>query len=301
MSDPSGIESRRLEIGPYSVKSMPTGVFGLDGGAMFGTVPRVLWQKSNPPDELNRIAMEARALLLLAGDRKILIDCGIGAGFVEKYGDKLGSKFAEIYAVAEGKDSLQKSLVAAGVKAEEITDVILTHLHFDHAGGATEFRDGKLRPTFPSARYYVQRANLEAAQTPNPRECASYYAANFQPLLEAGVLNLLDGPVENLMPGVSVEITDGHTRGQQTVRVSDGSQTLVYCADLIPTSSHVRVPWIMGYDLHPLLIMEEKRALLKRAAAGGWYLFFEHDPLVDAARIAAVKDDFSVSERVRFI
>jgi len=261
----------------------------------------VLWQKSNPPDELNRIPMEARALLLLGDDRKILIDCGIGADFVEKYGEKLGPKFAEIYAVAEGKDSLQKSLASAGVKAEEITDVILTHLHFDHAGGATEHRDGKLRPTFPRARYHVQRANLEAAQTPNSRERASYYAANFQPLMDAGVLNVLDGPVENLMSGVSVEITDGHTRGQQTVRVRDDSTTLIYCADLVPTSSHVRVPWIMGYDLHPLLIMDEKRALLTRAVAGDWYLFFEHDPYVDAARVVVAKDDFAICERVKLI
>ena len=295
------LENRALKIGPYSVKPAPTGVFGLDGGAMFGTVPRVLWQKSNPPDEHNRIRMEARALLLISPDRKILIDCGVGADFTEKYGDKLGPKFAEMYAVDSSSGSLASSLARAGVRFEDITDVVLTHLHFDHAGGATTWREGQLRPTFPNARYYVQRANLEAARKPNPREKASYYGANFEPLIEAGVLEILDGPVQDLLPGVSVGISDGHTRGQQWVKVSDGTETLVYCADLIPTSSHVRVPWIMGYDLHPLQIMDEKRTLLTQAAAEGWYLFFEHDPDVDAAKVEANRDDFAVKERVRFL
>ena len=293
------IEPRSLKIGPYSVKSVPTGLFALDGGAMFGTVPRVLWQKSNPPDELNRIQMEARALLLIADERKILIDCGIGGDFNEKYGDKLGPKFTEIYAVDASQDSLSKSLAAHGLTEGDVTDVVLTHLHFDHAGGGTVWRDGRLRPTFPNARYYVQRANLETAQAPNPRERASYFPAAYQPLLDAGCLTLLDGDVDDLLPGVSVQVSDGHTRGQQIVRISDGAETLVYCADLVPTSTHVRVAWIMGYDLHPLRIMEEKRALLERAAAGGWYLFFEHDPFVDAARIEAVRGDFAVGERLR--
>lgn len=295
------VQSISLRIGPYQVKPAPTGIFGLDGGAMFGTVPKVLWQKSNPPDELNRIPMEARALLLISTDRRILVDCGIGGNFTEKYGERLGSKFTEMYAVDSSAASLEKSLTASGLAAEDITDVILTHLHFDHAGGATSWRDGRLQPAFSRARYYVQRANLETARAPNARERASYFTANFQPLLDAGVLELLDGPVENLLPGVSVRTSEGHTQGQQIVIVGDEKSSLVYCADLVPTSSHVRVPWVMGYDLRPLQIMEEKRALLAEAAAKGWYLFFEHDPFVDAAQIEAAKDDFAVRSRIRLV
>ena len=295
------IVNRSLRIGPYDVRSAPTGFFGLDGGAMFGVVPKVLWSKSNPPDASNRIQMEARALLLLSRDRKILIDTGNGGDFVEKYGEKMGGKFAEMFAIDAAGATLEKSLRAAGVAPNDVTDVILTHLHFDHAGGATRWRDGGVRPTFPNARHYVQRANLEAAREPNLRERASYLPANFEPLLEAGVLTLLDGPVSELLPGVSVRLSDGHTRGQQIVVVSDGDATLAYCADLIPTSSHVRVPWVMGYDLHPLQIMEEKRALLAEAAANKWYLFFEHDPFVDAARVEAAKGDFAAIERLKLV
>src|SRR5262249_10206606 len=158
-----------------------------------------------------------------------------------------------------------------------------THLHFDHAGGATREQNGKLVPTFPKARYYVQKANLETAREPNLREKASYFAANFEPLIEAGVLTILDGPSENHLPGVPVSLSHGHTQGQQTVRVSDGKKTLIYCGDVVPTSTHVRLPWVMGYDLHPLLLIDEKRELLTPVANKDSYLFFEHDPYIDAA------------------
>jgi glyoxylase-like metal-dependent hydrolase (beta-lactamase superfamily II) len=295
MSDPNSTP-RQLQIGPYKVRPVPTGVFGLDGGAMFGTVPKVLWEKSNPPDEQNRIEMEARALLLDSGTKRILVDCGIGADFTEKYGEKLGPKFAEIYSVSGGS-GVEKTLAKYGLKPTDITDVILTHLHFDHAGGSTKSENGKLVPTFPNATYYVQRANLETARTPNLRERASYYAANFEPLERAGVLKILDGPSE-ILPGISVELTDGHTQGQQIVKVTDGNTTVVYCGDLIPTSSHVRLAWVMGYDLHPLQLIEEKRALLTRAAKENWYLFFEHDPYSDVARVADSKGDFTVTEKL---
>ncbi|MES2854610.1 MAG: MBL fold metallo-hydrolase [Bdellovibrionota bacterium] len=263
---------------------------------MFGTVPKVLWEKSNPPDAQNRIEMEARALLLESADRKILIDCGIGADFTEKYGEKLGPKFAEMYAVSGGS-GVENTLKRYGLSTSDITDVILTHLHFDHAGGSTKSIDGKLVPTFPNAKYYVQKANLETARTPNIRERASYYSANFEPLLDAGVLTILEGPSE-IAPGITVELTDGHTRGQQIVKITDGTSTLVYCGDLIPTSSHVRLAWVMGYDLNPLLLIDEKRALLTQAANAGWYLFFEHDPYSDIARVQEVKGDFNVTEKL---
>lgn len=162
--------TQNLVIGPYEIIPIPTGIFGLDGGAMFGTVPKVLWEKSNPPDEKNRISMEARALLLKSADRKILIDCGNGGDFIAKYGEKLGTKFSEMYGVDTQGPSLEKSLQAAGVTFNDITDVILTHLHFDHAGGGTTEKNGELVPTFPKAQYYLQKGNLETASKPNIRE-----------------------------------------------------------------------------------------------------------------------------------
>jgi len=290
-------EKTKLKIGRYEICPLPTGVFGLDGGAMFGTVPKVLWEKSNPPDEKNRIPMEARALLLKSADCNVVIDCGNGLDFILKYGEKLGTKFAEMYNIDPEGPSLKKSLAAHGLVPEQIHHVILTHLHFDHAGGATMEKDGRLVPTFSKAQYYVQKKNLETAQKPNLRERASYFPANFQPLLDAGVLNLLEGDKTELLPGISVYVSNGHTQGQQVVKISDGSQTLLYCADLIPTSSHVRLPWVMGYDLNPLLLMEEKQRFLGQAADENWYLYFEHDPYCDAATVQRNQSDFQVKAR----
>jgi glyoxylase-like metal-dependent hydrolase (beta-lactamase superfamily II) len=285
-----------VNIGPYLMKAVPTGVFGLDGGAMFGTVPKVLWEKSNPTDAHNRIEMEARALLLKSKDRNILIDTGNGQDFVEKYGPKVGAKFAEIYAV-DRSSGLVAALQKNGISPGEVTDVILTHLHFDHAGGSTKSENGKIVPTFPKAKYYVQKKNLETAKNPNIREKASYLRPNFEPLLEANCLELLDGPVENLFPGVSLLISNGHTQAQQIVKISDSQKGLFYAADVIPTSSHVRSAWVMGYDLFPLLIIEEKRRIMKEAAEKGYYIYFEHDPYCDFASITQENDDFKVTNR----
>lgn len=291
------IDSVSLNIAGFKICPIPTGIFGLDGGSMFGTVPRVLWEKSNPPDEKNRIPMEARALLLKSADRNVLIDCGNGSDFVAKYGEKLGTKFAELYNVTNEGPSLLKSLSQHGVSPEQITDVILTHLHFDHAGGGVTEKNGQLVPTFPNAKYYIQKQNLETASRPNIREKASYFSANFEPLLKAGVLNILDGNVENLLPGISLITSQGHTRGQQMVQVSDQHNSLLYCADVIPTSSHVRLAWVMGYDLEPLTLIEEKTKVLGPAVDRKTYLFFEHDPYCDAATVQRSGADFGVQQR----
>lgn len=291
------VEKRTLKIGPYEVCPIPTGQFGLDGGAMFGTVPKVLWERSNPTDEKNRIEMEARGLLLKSDGLNVLIDTGNGQDFVAKYGEKMGSKFAEMYAIDDSGPSLLKSLAHHGVKPEDIHHVILTHLHFDHAGGATTEKNGKLVPTFPNAKYWVQKGNLETASKPNLRERASYYGANFQPLQENGVLNITDGPQENFLPGISSIISNGHTQSQQVIKITDGKTTLLYCGDMVPTSSHVKIPWLMGYDLHPLVLMEEKQKYLGEAADHSWYLFFEHDPYCDAALIERNGHDFAVQKR----
>ncbi len=291
------VESTHLKIGPYEICPIPTGLFGLDGGAMFGTVPKVLWERTNPADEKNRIKMEARALLLKSPGCNILIDTGNGQDFVAKYGEKLGTKFAEMYNIDDSGPSLRKSLAAHGLQPEDIHHVVLTHLHFDHAGGATTEMNGKLMPTFPKAEYWIQQGNLETASKPNLREKASYYPANFQPLLDAKVVKIMDGAQENFLPGVSAMISNGHTQAQQIIKVSDGTTTLLYCGDMTPTSSHVKVPWLMGYDLHPVLLMEEKQKYLSEAADQSWYLFFEHDPYCDAAQIERNGHDFAVQKR----
>lgn len=291
------VSKKKIQIGPYDVIPIPTGIFGLDGGAMFGTVPKVLWEKTNPPDQNNRIAMEARALLLKSSHRKILIDTGNGGDFVQKYGEKLGGKFAELYNISDEGPSLKKSLASAQVDPSEITDVILTHLHFDHAGGSTEWRDGKIQATFPKAKYYIQSENLKTAQNPNLRERASYFPANFQPLIDSGALKILEGKVDSLLPHVSVQISNGHTQGQQIVFVHDEKCGLLYGGDLVPTSTHVRTPWLMGYDLNPLLLMEEKQKYLGSVADKQWFVFLEHDPYCDMALIERNGSDFAVSER----
>lgn len=288
---------QNLTIGPYQLHSVPTGYFALDGGAMFGTVPKVLWEKTNPADEKNRIRMEARALLLKSPGCNILIDTGNGDDFIPKYGDKLGSKFAEIFGMESDGASLEKSLSNHGLTFDDIHHVILTHLHFDHAGGGTYFNGDKLVPRFKNAKYWVQNKNLLTAQQPNAREKASYYEANFKPLLDANQLVTLEGAQENILPGISVLTTDGHTQGQQVIHISDGTTSLLYCADLVPTSTHVKLPWIMGYDLNPLMLIQEKEKYLGQAADAGWYLFFEHDPYCDLAKIKRVGSDFAVETK----
>jgi glyoxylase-like metal-dependent hydrolase (beta-lactamase superfamily II) len=285
-----------LEIAGYQIKAIRSGVFGLDGGAMFGTVPKTLWEKTNPADEYNRIEMQTRLLLLISPHRKILIDTGMGSDFVQKHGEKLGSKFANLYGV-RGETQIFTELARFGVKASDITDVILTHLHFDHAGGATKFDGAKIVPTFENAKYYLQKSNFETATHPNIREKASYLAANWQALVESQKLVLLDGNQENLFPGVSVQVVNGHTQGQQIVWVKDARHAIVYCADLIPMSTHVRLPWVMGYDLRPLDLIEEKRKILTELVAVKGYVYFEHDPSVDAAQVTAERDDFLVVEK----
>jgi glyoxylase-like metal-dependent hydrolase (beta-lactamase superfamily II) len=267
-----------MHIGNYDVVPIETGHFGLDGGAMFGVVPKPLWEKLHVPDERNRITMAARALLLRDGTRTILIDAGNGT--------KLPEKLAAIYRIDTGSDMLCASLAARGVAPEKVSDVILTHLHFDHAGGATRLVDGKLRPTFPNARYHVQRAHWDAALSPTERDRASFFRDDFLPLRDSGVLAFTDGEGE-LFPGITLRLLHGHTASLQAPLISDGTTTLFFCADLFPLSSHIQLPWIMGYDLRPLVTLEEKRQVLREALEGQWILFFEHDPSVVAGRLSA--------------
>ncbi len=264
------------QLGPYTLHTIETGRFGLDGGAMFGVVPKPLWEKRIAPDEQNRIPLAMRCLLLEGNDRLILIDTGLG--------DTYTDKFAKIFAVDHEHSELHRSLEAVGFSAADVTDVVLTHLHFDHGGGCTTRRNGALALTFPNATHYVQRAHWNWAQNPNPREKNSFLQENLEPLAAAPQLHLLDGDVP-LFDNISVRTVFGHTEAQQLVKIDGDEQTLVFVADLLPTTAHVPLPYVMGYDVRPLETMKEKKAFLEEAHAEGWHLFFEHDPEVAVANL----------------
>ncbi len=279
-----------MQIGPYKLSSIETGYIWLDGGAMFGTVPRVLWEKSNPPDDKNRIKLAMRALLIEGEGKKILVDCGVG--------DKGGEKFRQLYNVDLKTVNLEASLKEKNLTRADLTDVILTHLHFDHAGGATSLtKDDSYKATFPNATYYLQKRNLIIAQKPNVREKASYLKENYEALLSENRLHLIDGP-QILFPGIELWVSNGHTEAQQHVKISDGKQMLFYGGDLIPTATHIALPWIMGYDLHPLKMLEEKEAILGPALKDQWIIFYEHDPLVPATFVIQGKHGYQRGETV---
>jgi glyoxylase-like metal-dependent hydrolase (beta-lactamase superfamily II) len=278
-----------LKLGSWNVHTIETGFVWLDGGSMFGSVPKPLWSKLEPPDERNRIRLSMRCLLLEGEGRRILVDDGAG--------DKMSPKLADIYRIEHDEQSLERSLMALGVGLPDVTDVVLTHLHFDHAGGSTR-RDGdRVVPTFPRARYHVQGRNLENARHPNPRERASYMAENFEPLAEHGVLETWDGP-QRPWPGIEIFTAEGHTRGQQLVRIESAEGVLYFVADLIPMAPHVRIPFVMGYDMAAIETMDEKRSLLTRAAAERAWIALEHAPSVALARPKLEGDDFAWAETV---
>lgn len=277
-----------LDLGDWTLHTIEAGALWLDGGAMFGSVPKPLWSRTNPPDERNRIRLAMRCLLLVGHGRKVLVDVGLG--------DKNDAKFRDIFRV-EDEPTLERSLAYAGHPIETITDVVLTHLHFDHAGGSTRREGDRLVPRVPGARWYVQRRNWDNAHAPNPRERASYLRENFVPLHEAGVLEFWDGPGRP-WPGVEILTAEGHTRGQQLVRVEGGGQAVYYVADLIPTAAHVRVPFVMGYDMAVIETMAEKAALLERAAAENAWVCLEHDPETAFARPTREGHDFAWADRI---
>lgn len=266
-----------MKIGEHKLYSVQTGLFKLDGGAMFGVVPKPLWNKTNPADERNRIQMCMRALLLVSDKKKILIDDGVGYKLTERLND--------IYGVDHSEFTLEKSLSSLGFTTTDITDVILTHLHFDHAGGST-FRDedGKVKPTFPNAVYYLQRKQWEWGNNPSERDKASFFPENFVPLQEAGILKLIDGDFD-FDDYIKLHVVNGHTPAMQLVTIRDDNQTILYTADLFPTTSHIPLPYIMGYDLFPLTTLDEKKKFLSQIVKENWLLFFEHDAFTETAKI----------------
>ena len=282
-----------FRIAGHTCHLLDAGRQHLDGGAMFGVVPKALWERRMPPDGENRIPLAMRCLLIEHEDGLVLVDTGLG--------NKEKRKFREIYGVDNagraGPTLLEDALAQAGFAASDVRWVINTHLHFDHAGGNTfvvreEGAEGReaegsakvIRLSFPNARYVVQRGELEFARRTNERTAASYLGPNFLPVEVADRWHLVDGEVD-LLPGIRLLPTPGHVPFHQSVLLIGGGETLCFLGDLVPTSAHLPLPWIMGYDLEPLVTLETKRAVLGRAEAEGWMLVFEHDPVHGVGRV----------------
>ena len=270
-----------MQFGPWDVQIVSGGTFRLDGGAMFGTVPKVVWHKLYPADEDNQILMGTNCLLIrgeVAGKRHtILVDNGNG----DKETDDFMTRFK-----FQGRGVLDAELSKHGVKPEDITLQILTHLHFDHAGGSTRFDEsGQLVPSFPMARYIVQKKDLEDARHPHLRVKASYLAKNWEPLETAGLLETVEGNVE-ILPGISVRMVPGHIEGLQAVVIDGGSRKLMYIADLIPTARHIQPAWVMGYDLDVVTCVNVRQQLLSEVAGTDTVLVFEHDPEIPSGVVS---------------
>ena len=278
--------ARPFTVGRLRCHLLEAGLQRLDGGAMFGVVPKPLWERRIQPDARNRIPLAMRCVLVEHPDGPVLIDTGLG--------NKEDAKFLDIYGIEnaglEGATQLEDALGSIGVLPGDVRWVINTHLHFDHAGGNTTM-DPELegderrhvRPTFPAATYVVQRRELEFARHTNERTRASYLPPNFEPVAAAGKFTLLDGDGE-VLPGIRARLTPGHVPFHQSILIADGDETACFLGDIVPTSAHLPLPWIMGYDLEPLRSLETKRALLADAAREGWRLIFEHDPRVAMGR-----------------
>ncbi len=262
-----------------------TGNFKLDGGAMFGVVPKVIWQKINPADSNNLCTWSMRCLLVETGSRLILIDCGIG--------DKQSEKFFNHYYL-HGDHTLEGSIQAAGYSTDEVTDVFLTHLHFDHCGGALKNGDnGVVKSTFKNARYWSNRDHWQWAIAPNGREKASFLKENIIPIEESGQLNWVD--IDNTNWDLFEIITvDGHTEKQMLPKIRYKGQTLIFIADLLPSIGHLPLPYVMSYDVRPLVTLKEKAAFLQKAADEEYILFFEHDPEVECCTLKHTEKGVSV-------
>ena len=288
---PTTLTHTTFTVGRLRCHALEGGLQRLDGGAMFGVVPKPLWQTRIPPDERNRIPLALRCLLIEHDDGLVLVDTGLG--------NKEDAKFKDIYGVQnegrDGRTALEDALSGLGHAPTDVRLVINTHLHFDHAGGNT-FRSagGDIQASFPQARYVVQRGELAFARHTNERTAASYRPLNFESL----AFTLLDGEAE-VVAGVRCLPTPGHVPFHQSVLVESGGERCCFLADLVPTSAHLPLPWIMGYDLEPLVTLESKRRLYARAEAEGWLLLFEHDPAVIAGRLGREGKGFGLVDAVK--
>ena len=277
------------KIGEYDLYSIETSEFGLDGGAMYGIIPKPLWEKHSPSDEHNRIEMVTRSLLLVSNDRKILIDTGNGTKWDEKY--------RKIYKINNERFNIEKSLNKYGFNSHDITDVINTHLHFDHAGGNTKLDENNVVPTFPNAKYWITKENWKLANHPSQKDAGSFLEHDWKVLAENAMIEIIDGK-ESFIPGIDTIVTYGHTKGLLHPLISDGSKTLFFGSDIFPLSSHIPVSWVMAYDINPVKTIKEKQKLLSRMHDEEWVLFFEHDPIMQACTIQLTEKHYSMKKKV---
>ncbi len=282
-----------MKIGKFEISVIETGYLSLDGGSMFGVVPKTLWNKTNPADDFNRIILSMRLMLIKWQNRIIITDCGVG--------NKLNEKLTKIYNIDHSKNDLPSSLRKSGIVPEQVTDVLITHLHFDHAGGATFYdTQDQLQLTFPNAMHHIQKNHWKWALNPTEKDGASFMKENYLPIETAGKLNLIDGPGE-FLPGMELLTFNGHTPMMQTPKISDGKQTLFYTADIFPHSSHLPLPYIMGFDVEPLKTLAEKKEILPRIVEEEWLLLFEHDPYNVAGKAELTDKGYRLKESIKSI
>ncbi len=273
-----------MKLGRFQLHRISDGELRLDGGAMFGIVPRVLWERKTEPDERNRVRLGLNCLLIRTGNENILVDTGCG--------NKYSQKELDIYGIVHPTDVVGE-LRRVGLQPEDLDFVINTHFHFDHCGGNTRWQGDAVVPTFPRATYVVRREEYEAATHINQRTAGSYFSHNWESVENAGKLQILEQDGE-IVPGVSVVHTPGHTLGHQSVRVESEGQIVFYLADLCPTSVHVPLPWIMGYDLFPLTTLEIRKRIYRQAIEEEWLLFFEHDPKITSGYLSEKEGRFAL-------
>ena len=279
-----------MKIGKYDLYSVETSEFGLDGGAMFGIIPKPVWEKKVSADELNRVNMVTRSLLLVSDEKKILIDTGNGTKWEEKY--------KQIYDINTDQYNIEKSLGKYGFSSEQITDVICTHMHFDHIGGNTKIKSGEVVPTFPNAKYWISEENWKLANHPSQKDAGSFIEHDWKVLAENQMIEIIDGR-EPFIEGVETIVTHGHTPGLLHPIVSDGSNKLFYGADIFPMVAHIPIPWVMAYDVQPVVTMEEKQKLLQKMDSEDWILFFEHDPHVQACTVHKDGKHYKLNKRIQ--
>lgn len=272
-----------MQIGDFQLDIISDGTLRLDGGAMFGIVPKVVWEKIAMPDEKNRILIGLNCLLIRTPKDNILIDTGVG--------EKWSEKQLSIYAISH-PPTILTSLANLGLKAEDISIVINTHLHFDHAGGNTRFNEkGEIAATFPNARYYVQESEYHHACNPHERDKASYLAENWQAL--EGQIHFTK-KTQEIIPGITVFCVPGHNLDTQLVKITQGDTTVVFLADIIPTTAHLPIAWVMGYDLYPVELMEQKKLLIQQAISQNWICIFEHDAKIPAGQIVSNNQNYQI-------
>ena len=279
-----------MKIGKYDLYSVETSEFGLDGGAMFGIIPKPVWEKKVSADELNRVNMVTRSLLLVSDEKKILIDTGNGTKWEEKY--------KQIYDINTDQYNIEKSLGKYGFSSEQITDVICTHMHFDHIGGNTKIKSGEVVPTFPNAKYWISEENWKLANHPSQKDAGSFIEYDWKVLAENQMIEIVDGK-EPFIEGIETIVTHGHTPGLLHPIVSDGSNKLFYGADIFPMVAHIPIPWVMAYDVQPVVTMEEKQKLLQKMDREDWILFFEHDPHVQACTVHKDGKHYKLNKRIQ--